>query len=374
MARFKKEQLSKKKVLIISASIMAVVVAIVAAFFFFNRNDINIPKLYEYDDLTEYIDLGEYKNLEYTKQTASVSSGEIEDYIMGELESSAKTESVKSGTVDSTSQVVINYVGKIDGKEFNGGSGEGIDVDMTKNNFINGFQEGLLGHDVGETIEVNVTFPDDYAETSIAGKAATFTIEIVSLKVTQTPEYTDKYVKDNSDYSSLDAYEAAAEKILLKQAQYRVENDERQEILEKILSSSEVKKYPDKEYKLRYNYYVDMYKTTAEQNDLEFSTYLDQSLGMTEEEFNASAKSWAEDFVKRELVLNQIARLEDISISKRTYNNYIDDILENANLDKKSFKEQMGVSISDYADQNNMYTSFLSAKVMDKVMEYSIAR
>ncbi|MBQ0004485.1 MAG: FKBP-type peptidyl-prolyl cis-trans isomerase [Clostridiales bacterium] len=333
----------------------------------------DVPDLYNYDDLTKYIDLGKYKGVEYEASDTSVTSSEVMAYIYEQLANSATVQQVDKGTVGTDSVAVIDYEGRLNGEVVDGAVAEGVAVDMADNNYVDGFAEGLLGHKVGDEFDMNVTFPQDYTP-ELAGKTVVFHIVINSLQQEVIPEYTDQYVKKNTEYGSKKAYEKAVREELEKGKKEDAESSEKLEIFNAILEDSKVKKYPDKEFKLRYESVVDTYKSLAEDNDKEFDDYLKDEMGITEKEFEALAKKSAELAVKQELILHQIAKLEGINISKKDYNDYLEELLENAGYTRSSYKKDNGISIEEYADRNNLYTSLLYNKVMDRVIEISVSK
>lgn len=151
-------------------------------------------------DLTEYVTVGEYKGLEYEMTSVSVSDDEVDTEIQSRLESKATTEEVKSGTVEEGDQIVIGYEGRIDGETFDGGSSDEYEMTVGQANFIDGFEDGLIGKNVGDTVTLDLEFPEDYHEESLAGKPVVFEVNIKTKKVQNVPEYNLEFVEENSDY------------------------------------------------------------------------------------------------------------------------------------------------------------------------------
>lgn len=333
-----------------------------------------IPDEYNYDDFSQFIKLGEYKGLEYEDMKAQVSDEELQEGIAEMLAESAGSKQVKKGTVKEDSKINIDYCGSIDGVEFDGGSAEGVDVDMADNNFIDGFAEGILGHEAGTTFDINVTFPENYGAEELAGKDAVFKITVNYIEEESVPEYNDEWVKNNTDFDSVEEFEKSLRKEMLNNKSTESSNDQRSEIFNRILDDSEVIEYPEKEYNNRYNKIVETYKNYAKSSDTEWSDYLSDEMGMTEEEFDKMAVKTAKSAVKQELVLHAIAAAEEITPSKDDYSSFLDNLLEDAGYTADKFKEDKGITIEQYAEQNDLYTALLYEKVMDKVMEYSIAK
>ncbi len=334
---------------------------------------VSIPDDYDYSDLSEYIELGKYKDLKYEKYDTDVTQSEVMEAIYSELDSSAEMKNLKSGTVTEDSIAVIDYDGRYKGQQIDGAYAEGAEIDMSTNDYLPDFMEGILGRKLGETFTMQVVFPENYAD-EYAGKTIDFTVTIHGIKKKVTPEYTDEYVKNNTEYDNKADYEKAVRKSLEKARKKESAKSDRLELFNTILEDSKVIKYPEKEYQSRYDNIVATYKSQAEDNDVSFEKYIDEQLGVTEKEFYEQAESAAKDAVKQELVMHQIARLENIDISKKEYTEYLDNLLEESGYSKSEYKKQTGMSIEEYAEQNSLFSSFLYEKVMDKVEKFSKAR
>ena len=161
-----------KKLLIGSGVVVAIVAVIAIILVFVNNKQ---SKEYNYD-LSKYVKVGNYKGLEYTSQKASVTDEEVDVEIQRRLQKAAKTENSKTGKVENGDTINISFVGKIDGKEFEGGSSESTDITVGTTQMIDGFVEGLIGKNVGESVTLNLKFPDDYGKTDLQGKAVEFKV------------------------------------------------------------------------------------------------------------------------------------------------------------------------------------------------------
>ena len=351
----------------------AVALAGSALIFMTSCGGVKVPDEYNYSDFSKYIDLGDYTGLSYEKVDAQVSDADVQEYINSALSAASTKSYVKSGTVTASSKVKIDYVGKINGKTFSGGTGNDVEIDIADNNFIDGFATGLVGHSAGDKFDLNLKFPDTYKDSDLAGKNVVFTITIKSLEKESTPVYNDEFVKKNTKYKTTAEYEKAVRKQLLGQAEAKAKSSEEQQLFTKILSSSRVKKYPKKELDARYNKMISTYKDLAKQNDMDFGDYLKNQMGMTEAEFEKTAKTSAKNAVKQELVLHAIADKEKITISDSEYNDYLKSLLKDAGYTEDSYKSATGTSIEKYAEDNNLYSTMLYTRVMESVMKVSKA-
>ena len=333
-----------------------------------------VPEEYAYDDLSEYIKLGEYKGLKYDKADIEVTDEEVMTQIDKTVEESAVDSKVTKGRVKEDSVVNIDYSGSVDGKKFEGGTAQDQELDIANSHYIDGFAEGIVGHEVGETFDLHVTFPEDYGKEELNGKDAVFETKVNYIIEKTVPLYNDKWVADNTDYSTMAEYEKSVRKELEESRMSDAESSERRDVFNQIIEGSEVISFPEAEYQARYNKLVDSYKSYAEAAGTDWDTYLKDQMGMTEEQFETTAKQNAEQTVEAELILNQIARLEKIDLSDEDYESYLQDLLEQSGYTEKSFEEEKAQTVQEYAAENNIYANYLYKKVMDKVMEYSVAK
>lgn len=332
---------------------------------------LQIPDEYKYDDLTEFIKLCDYKGVEYKKTSVNVTQDEIQVEIDKLLDSAATTEKKESGTVTEDCIANIDYVGSVDGKEFDGGADQGYDLDIDNSSFIDGFAEALVGHKVGSNFDIDVTFPENYGSADLAGKPAVFNITVNYISIEKKPEYNDEFVKNNTSYGTMQDYEQSVKEQLEDDKKKDAVKEDISSVFDKLMKKSKVIKYPEKELNNKKTKLADAYKSAAEKAGTDVDTYISQSLGMTVDEFNKQIEDAAKLTVKYELILNQIARLEGMKLTDEDYSNYIDKLLEDSGLTKDTFKAQSGMSIEEYAEQNDLFTSMLYQRVMDKVMEYS---
>jgi len=326
---------------------------------------------YDYDDLTKYIKLGEYKGIEYEK-TAPVSDEDVKAKINEALTQNAEETKIESGTVGEDSIVNIDYVGSIDGVEFEGGSAQGTELDIANSHFIEGFAEGIVGHEVGETFDLHVTFPEDYGKEELNGRDAVFKTTINYMVQKKPAEYTDEWVKENTGFKDKASYEASVKKQLEEEQAAQAESKERSEVFGKISDASEVIEYPEKELKESHDRIAKSYETAAKNAGVSVDEYI-SSMGMDADSFSKTVDEEAEKSVKTELVLRQIAKEEGIEFSEKDYNDYLKTMLDEAGYTEEQFKEQNGMDFKKYAEENNFYIVYMFDRVMTKVMEYSKA-
>lgn len=357
-----------KKLLIGSGVVVAIVAVIAIILVFVNNKQ---SKEYNYD-LSKYVKVGNYKGLEYTSQKASVTDEEVDVEIQRRLQKAAKTENSKTGKVENGDTINISFVGKIDGKEFEGGSSESTDITVGTTQMIDGFVEGLIGKNVGDSVTLNLKFPDDYGKTDLQGKAVEFKVTINSKKKISVPKLNKEFVKKNSKFTTVKEYKEGVKKELLNQKQKSIDSTVKQELWSRIINKSKAKKYPEKELNeamSQANKLEESYKVQAQNYGMEWETYLKTVMRTDKKGFEKLKQEYAKNIVFNRMVMYSIARSENISLSNREYKKEILKILEDNGYDEESFKKAFGKDIETYADEQNWRQKILFDKVLDKVMK-----
>ena len=357
-----------KKLLIGSGVVVAIVAVIAIILVFVNNKQ---SKEYNYD-LSKYVKVGNYKGLEYTSQKASVTDEEVDVEIQRRLQKAAKTKNSKTGKVENGDTINISFVGKIDGKEFEGGSSESTDITVGTTQMIDGFVEGLIGKNVGESVTLNLKLPDDYGKTDLQGKAVEFKVTINSKKKISVPKLNASFVKKNSKYKTVKEYKEGVKKELLNQKQKSIDSTVKQELWSRIINKSKAKKYPEKELNeamSQANKLEESYKAQAQNYGMEWETYLKTVMRTDKKGFEKLKQEYAKNIVFNRMVMYSIARSENISLSNREYKKEILKILEDNGYDEESFKKAFGKDIETYADEQNWRQKILFDKVLDKVMK-----
>lgn len=357
-----------KKLLIGSGVVVAIVAVIAIILVLVNNKQ---SKEYNYD-LSKYVKVGNYKGLEYASQKASVTDEEVDVEIQRRLQKAAKTENSKTGKVENGDTINISFVGKIDGKEFEGGSSESTDITVGTTQMIDGFVEGLIGKNVGESVTLNLKFPDDYGKTDLQGKAVEFKVTINSKKKISVPKLNTEFVKKNSKFTTVKEYKESVKKELLNQKQKSLDSTVKQELWSRIIDKSKAKKYPEKELNeamSQANKLEESYKAQAQNYGMEWETYLKTVMRTDKKGFEKLKQEYAKNIVFNRMVMYSIARSENISLSNREYKKEILKILEDNGYDEESFKKAFGKDIETYADEQNWRQKVLFDKVLDKVMK-----
>ena len=360
-----KKKVSTKTVVLITIAICAAVLIGVVAYM--NQPEKSLyEKVSKYDD---YVTLGEYKGLKYTKEDPTVTDEEIKAEIDSRVQAKATTEDVKKGTVKDGDNVNIDYKGTINGKEFDGGSAEGYTLTIGSGSFIDGFEEGLIGKKIGDTVTLDLKFPDDYSNEKVAGKDVQFEVKLNSKQTTKTPKYDEQFIKDNSDYDNKKDYEASVKADLEKEKKETAENTAKQSLWSQAVENAEVKKYPKGAVAQEKESIIEQYKLMAENYNVEWADFLEQFMQTNEEDFDKQAKDYGKSVAKQKLVMYAIADKEKLALSNKEYKDRLKELLKNAGMTEKQFKEQYNQTIEEYAEENDFKSQFLLEKIYDFLYE-----
>ncbi len=258
------------------------------------------------------VKLGAYKGLEIGKKEVKVTKKDVEEALEGSLKDNASLV-VKEGEAALGDVVVMDFVGKINGEVFEGGSAQNHELELGSHQFIPGFEEQLVGHKAGEKVDVNVTFPENYTD-ALKGKPAVFECTIHEVKEKKLPELNDEFVKELKveGIETVEAFRARKEEDLKKQKEQEARREYMSKLIAEIVKNSEIDladEIVDNQTESRKE---DMVKR-IEQSGLQLEQYL-QILGQTEEQFNAQIREQALKETQEYIVLEEIGKAEGIVI------------------------------------------------------------
>ena len=280
-------------------------------------------RLVSVKDVSKYVTIGEYKGLELTRTSQSVTDDDVQAEINYNLEDNG-TE-VKDGTVENGDTVTINFTGTIDGKEFDGGSAEDYELVVGDGEMIDGFEDGIVGMKSGETKELDLTFPDDYYEESVAGKAVVFKVTLQ--KFTRPAELTDEWVAENTEYKTVDEYRAAVktqlEDTAVQTADYELYSDAWNE----VQAASEIKDYPKEDVDAAKKSYQELNEKYVKDAGMEMADFL-KSQGMSEEDYESECQQYAESKVEQNLIVQGLMDAEGLSIDNEETQKLKDDLIK----------------------------------------------
>ena len=260
------------------------------------------------------IEIGEYKGLKAEKNAVKVTPEEVEAEVNAMAERNARMVSVEDRAAQNGDTVIIDFEGFTDGVAFEGGKGEGHSLTLGSGQFIPGFEDQIVGKNIGDEFDVNVTFPEDYGAKELAGKEAVFKVKLHEIKVRELPTVDDEFAKDVSEFDTLDALKADLEKKALerktKAADEAVENALVQQIVDSIKGE-----IPEAMFENRLEQLTEDFAYRLQSQGLNLETYLKYT-NSNIDEFKKSFRPQAESQVKFRLALEKIAALENITPSE----------------------------------------------------------
>lgn len=279
----------------------------------------------------DYVSVSGYKGIEIDKVDVDtdISDEDVENEINSVLEENATDKEVTGRAAQLGDTADINYVGKVDGQEFDGGSADNYPLELGSGSFIDGFEDSIVGHNVGETFDWNGKFPDDYQNTDLAGKDVVFTITVNALTEPELPELTDDFVKTVSEESeTVEEYREEVRKNLEETAQENYDSELNSAMWEAVLEKAEVKGYPDGEVDRIYNTYLEQYQEMASYYNMEYDEFIQLYTEMTVDEFEEEAKEAAKDNIKQSQVAEVIAEKEGLTLTDEEYEKEFEKLAE----------------------------------------------
>ena len=266
----------------------------------------------------DYVTLGEYKGVEVTLDEPEITDEYLDGYIEYVQQNNAVSTPVTDRAVEMGDVVNIDYVGKIDGVAFDGGSAQGSDLTIGSGQCIDGFEDGCIGMKVGETKDVEATFPDPYKNNpDLAGKVAVFTVTVNSISVEEIPELTDEYVQSLSleGCTNVEEYRAYVYDVLLEQQQESYESDKADLAYEKVAAECEFKDAPEAMVTRMNNTLTSNLSSYASMYGVDLGTYVSAMYGGTAEEYETTLLEQSKMMAQHYLMMQAIADREGLSVS-----------------------------------------------------------
>ena len=253
-----------------------------------------------------------YKGIEVTKEIAEVTDEDVNTVIDSDRSRQSKTVDVEGRAVENGDIAVIDYEGFADGVPFDGGKDQGYNLSIGSGNFIPGFEEQIIGHNVGEEFDINVKFPEEYHSADLAGKDAIFKIVLHAIKKNELPVLDDEFAKDMG-FDDLDAYKADVKAKLVTRNEKNAENKVEEQIINALVENLEAD-IPAPMFENETENFVRDYDSRLRMQGLDLNTFMKYT-GQTLENLREQFKPMAERQVKTRLALEKIVELEGITAS-----------------------------------------------------------
>lgn len=258
------------------------------------------------------VTLGEYIGVTVTKASTEVSPEEWEEAVLQDFSSYTDYAEVDRAVQDGD-MVNIDYAGLLDGVAFEGGTAQSYDLSIGSGSFIEGFETGLIGAKKGEKVSLNLTFPEDYQSTELAGKAVVFEVTVNAVKEQKTPELNDEFVKEQGEFSTVEEYKDSILQGLLAEKNSSAENQLMSDIYDVVLKGCTVE-LNQETVEANYTDILANYTNQATAYGMDLTSFA-AMFGMDENGFKEALKSQASSVVEQRLIVNAIAQKEGIQIT-----------------------------------------------------------
>ena len=307
-------------------------------------------------DVEKCVTLGDYKGVTVEKTIQSVTDEDVQNEIDNALANYPVEvdQAAKEGDT-----VNIDYVGKIDGEEFDGGSDQGADLKLGSGKFIDGFEDGLIGARKGETRTLNLTFPEDYT-LDLAGKAVEFTVTVNAVKEPLS-EPTDQWVADNIEgYDNLADYKAGIRSEQEESNEQTAENQVRYAAWTQVIDNCTINEYPETLVEVGKKLYEQQVETYAKYAGMELDAYIESS-GLTQEEYQSNMEEYGKNVAAQALVCQAICDKEGFAIGDDDYQKALQDMLTEYGCTEDELIQTYG--------QDNVEQSIMLNRVSNLILE-----
>ena len=286
------------------------------------------------------VTLGEYKGLEVEKSEVAVSEEEVDKEVDKERESNSRMLDIDDRAVESGDMIKLDFEGFVDGVAFAGGKGDNYPLTIGSGSFIPGFEDQLIGAKIGEDVEVNVTFPEEYQAEELKGKAAVFKCKVNEIKVKELPAADDEFAKDVSEFDTLAEYRDDIRAKLLEKKTQEAKREKENKAVEKAVANAQME-IPDAMINDQVRRMADDFARRIQSQGLTMDQYM-QFTGMTADKMLEQMKPEALKRIQNSLVLEAIAKAEDIQISDERLEEELAKMAEQYKMEVEKLKEIMG--------------------------------
>ncbi|MCI5918767.1 MAG: trigger factor [Roseburia sp.] len=308
------------------------------------------------------VELGKYLGVQVTKIDTSVSDAEVEEALEKERNNNSRTVAVTDRPVAVGDTAIIDFEGFIDGVAFEGGKGENHPLEIGSHSFIDTFEDQLVGKNAGDEVEVNVTFPEEYQAKDLAGKPAVFKVKIHEVKAKELPELNDEFAQDVSEFDTLEEYKADLRKNLEVQKENEAKRTKEDEAIKKIIDKSKME-IPEAMIKTQCESMVNEFAQRIAQSGLSMEQYM-QFSGLTMEKLEEQVRPEAETRIKSSLVLEQIAKDENIEVSDDEVKAEVEKMAKAYGMEADKLMEYLGD-----AEKASIKRDLSVTKAVDLIME-----
>ncbi len=286
------------------------------------------------------VELGAYKELEVEVTPVEVTDAQVDAEIEKDREKNARTVDVDDRPVENGDQIKLDFDGSVDGVAFEGGKAEDYPLTIGSGSFIPGFEDQLIGHSIGEDVEVNVTFPENYQSEDLAGKAAVFKCKINAITKKELPEVDDEFAQDVSEFDTLDEYKADIRSRLTNQKEAEAKRAKEAAVVAKIVENATMD-ISEAMIEDQVRRMTDDFARRIQQQGISLEQYM-QFTGMDMSKLSEQMRPEALSRIQNSLVLEAVAKAENIEVSEEKLDEQLQKMADQYKMEKDKLKELMG--------------------------------
>ena len=286
------------------------------------------------------VTLGDYKGIEVEKKEAEVSEDEISAEIDRVRESNARMITIDDRATQDGDTVVIDFDGYVDGEQFEGGKAEDYTLVLGSHSFIDNFEDQLVGKNIGDDVEVNVTFPEQYQAEELQGKPALFKVKIKEIKVKELPELDDDFAQDVSECDTLDAYKEEVKSKLVKTKEDDIKREKEDAVIEKIIENATME-IPEQMVNAQTRQMTQEFAQRLQSQGLSLEQYM-QFTGLTPQKMQEELKPQALKRIQSRLVLEAVVEAEKIEATQEDIEKEIENMAKMYQMEADKLKELVG--------------------------------
>ena len=296
------------------------------------------------------VTLGEYKGVEVEKADASVTAEDVEAELKRVQEQNARLLTIEDRPVADGDQTVIDFEGFVDGKGFEGGKAEDYPLTIGSHSFIDTFEEQLIGKNIGEECEVNVTFPTEYHAAELAGKPAMFKVTVKEIKAKELPALDDEFASEVSDFDTLDEYKKDIEKKLQERKEKAAASQNEDRVVAKVVENATME-IPDRMVDAQVDNMLQDTARRMQSQGLSMDLYMKYT-GMNVDQMKDQLRPDAVKRIQTRLVLEAVAKAENIEVSEEKIDEEIAKMAESYKMEADKLKSYMTDSDKDQMKQD----------------------
>ena len=286
------------------------------------------------------VTLGDYKGVEVPKSEIAVTDEEVDAEVKKEQDKNARTVAVEDRAAANGDITTIDFEGFVDGVAFDGGKGENYPLTIGSHSFIDNFEDQLIGMNIGDEKEINVTFPEEYHAEELKGKPATFKVSIKEIKEKQLPDLDDDFAQDVSDFDTLDEYKADLKNKIAERKAAEAKSKKEAEAIDKIVADSKMD-IPQAMIDTQVTRMAEDFAQRLQQQGLSLDMYFKYT-GLTADKVVEDMKPEAEKRIKNSLVLEAVAKAENITVSDEEFEAELQKMADMYKMEVAQIKEFMG--------------------------------